>query len=198
MLNKLLNYYRNIRLNRSLNLLGSVQIYSGGKLDCNIVFSKSMNPNTCNLQLGANSLLRGTVTYNKNNSSLIVGDNTAINGSTLFSIASSVQIGRNVLISFECLIMDHDGHSLDSDIRKKDLPDLLSGKPKSWDDVGIKIIKINDSVWVGARVTILKGVTIGEGSIVASGSVVTKDVSPFSIVGGNPARKIGEAPRNLN
>jgi galactoside O-acetyltransferase len=157
-----------------------------------------MNPNTCNLQLGANSLLRGTVTYNKNNASLIVGDNTAINGSTLFSIASCVEIGRNVLISFDCLIMDHDGHSLDSNIRNNDLPDLLSGKPKSWDDVGIQIIKINDSAWIGARVTILKGVTIGEGSIVASGSVVTKDVSPFSIVGGNPARKIGEAPRNLN
>lgn len=53
-------------------------------------------------------------------------------------------------------------------------------------------IKIGDDVWVGANVTILKGVEIGQGAIIAAGSVVNKSVEPFSIVGGVPAKKIAE------
>jgi acetyltransferase-like isoleucine patch superfamily enzyme len=55
---------------------------------------------------------------------------------------------------------------------------------------------ISDFVWIGANVIILKGVTIGEGAIVGAGSVVTKDVPPYTIVAGNPARIIREIPEN--
>lgn len=58
-------------------------------------------------------------------------------------------------------------------------------------------IKIEDRVWVGPNVTILHSVVIGEGAVVAAGAVVTKDVEPYSLVGGVPAKKIGERPRNL-
>lgn len=51
-------------------------------------------------------------------------------------------------------------------------------------------VYIDDDVWIGARVIILPGITIGKGSILGAGSVVTKDVPPFSIVAGNPARII--------
>lgn len=53
-------------------------------------------------------------------------------------------------------------------------------------------IIIQDHAWIGSRAIILKGVTIGRGAVVAAGSVVTKDVEPFAIVGGNPARFIRE------
>lgn len=59
-------------------------------------------------------------------------------------------------------------------------------------------IIVEDEVWIGANVIILSGITIGKGAIVAAGSVVTKDVKPFSIVGGNPARFIRyRIPENL-
>lgn len=58
-------------------------------------------------------------------------------------------------------------------------------------------IKIENRVWVGPNVTILHSVVIGEGAVVAAGAVVTKDVEPYSLVGGVPAKKIGERPRNL-
>jgi acetyltransferase-like isoleucine patch superfamily enzyme len=54
----------------------------------------------------------------------------------------------------------------------------------------IKPVIMEDSVWIGCNVTVLKGVRIGNGAIIAAGSVVTKDVSPKSLVGGNPARLI--------
>jgi len=57
---------------------------------------------------------------------------------------------------------------------------------------------IEDYVWLSCRVIVLPGVTVGEGAVVAAGAVVTKDVPPYTIVGGVPARKIGERPRGLN
>jgi acetyltransferase-like isoleucine patch superfamily enzyme len=53
-------------------------------------------------------------------------------------------------------------------------------------------IIIKDKAWIGFNSIVMKGVTIGEGAIVAAGSVVVKDVDDYTIVGGNPARKIGE------
>ena len=56
----------------------------------------------------------------------------------------------------------------------------------------MKPVLIGNNVWVGCRAIILKGVTIGEGAVVAAGAVVTKDVPPFTLVAGNPARVIRE------
>ena len=56
----------------------------------------------------------------------------------------------------------------------------------------LKPVAIGNNVWIGCKAIILKGVTIGEGAVVAAGSVVTKDVAPFTLVAGNPARVIRE------
>jgi acetyltransferase-like isoleucine patch superfamily enzyme len=59
-------------------------------------------------------------------------------------------------------------------------------------------VVIGDRVWIGYRAIILPNVTIGEGAVVAAGAVVTRDVAAFTVVAGNPARAIGERPRDLN
>jgi acetyltransferase-like isoleucine patch superfamily enzyme len=88
---------------------------------------------------------------------------------------SSIKIGNNVLISKGVMIRDSDNHS-------------VGGA----EYVGTKPIVICDNVWIGVRAIILKGVTIGEGSIVAAGAVVTHNVPPHTLVGGVPARIIRE------
>lgn len=74
---------------------------------------------------------------------------------------------------------------------------VASGLNHSYEDCTIPIreqgvstrpIRIEDECWIGANVVVTAGVTVGKHSVVAAGSVVTKDVPPFSVVGGNPAR----------
>jgi acetyltransferase-like isoleucine patch superfamily enzyme len=72
-----------------------------------------------------------------------------------------------------------------------------NAKSIPYDDVFIeRPVKINDFVWCGANVTILPGVSVGEGAIIGAGSVVTKDVPSYSIVGGNPARILKQRDEN--
>ncbi|WP_369813950.1 DapH/DapD/GlmU-related protein [Flavobacterium sp. KJJ] len=92
-------------------------------------------------------------------------------------------------------VYDHNSHSLDYKERQNDilqqLSDYREGKffteNKNWDVVDSKPIKICSNAWIGMNCIILKGVTIGEGAIVGAGSVVTKDVPAWTVVGGNPA-----------
>lgn len=105
---------------------------------------------------------------------LKIGDNVAIGDRTEIHAGKEITIGANTLISWDCCILDRDYHKLMSDT------ELL------------KPVKIGKNVWIGARSLIVKGVTIGDGAVIAAGSVVTKDVPPKALVGGNPAKIIKE------
>lgn len=122
-------------------------------------------------------------------------------GSGIIISTDSIEIGDDVLISWNATIMDSNNHALDSYSRRNDV--LMCGinylanptdlaRNRDWSDAKTAPIKICNKAWLGFGVSVLKGVTIGEGAIVASQSVVTKDVPPFSIVGGNPAKVIGQ------
>lgn len=100
---------------------------------------------------------------------LSIGDKTYVNAGTMIFARDKVEIGSNCAISWNCQICDDDFHLVDG--RKS------SSAP----------ITIGSHVWIGSNAIILKGVNIGDNSIVAAGSVVTKDVPPNTIVGGNPA-----------
>ncbi len=101
-----------------------------------------------------------------------IGNGTYINYSSVIVAEKSVTIGRDCQIAWDVVIMDSDLHPVPGK-GKEDLP-----------------VVIEDRVWIGCRSIILKGVRIGRGAIIAAGSVVTKDVPPFSIAAGVPARVI--------
>ncbi|MFH2035008.1 MAG: acyltransferase [Candidatus Zixiibacteriota bacterium] len=103
---------------------------------------------------------------------LKIGEYSSIGDRTQIHCGQKIEIGSNVLISWDVNILEYDYHAPGG------------GDPEC------KPIIIENEVWIGARSIIVKGVTIGRGAIVAAGAVVTKNVPPFTLVGGNPAREI--------
>lgn len=115
-------------------------------------------------------------------------------GSRIWS-QDHVEIGNSVLIAHLVDIHDTDAHSLDWRLRRADPISLFrDGVPINWRAVRAASVHIEDDVWIGFKTSILKGVTIGRGAVIAAGSVVTKDVPPFTLAAGSPARVV----RHLN
>jgi acetyltransferase-like isoleucine patch superfamily enzyme len=138
------------------------------------------------IYVGKNCLLNGRLVTETNQSRIIIKDNVFIGGKTIIDCKDEVMIEDNVLISYECIIADHDSHSLNAKKRENDLY-KFQNNVLNWDEVNSKKITIKKNAWICTRSIILKGVTIGEGAIVAAGSVVTKNVENFTLVAGNPA-----------
>jgi maltose O-acetyltransferase len=91
-----------------------------------------------------------------------------------------LEIGRYVMMGPDVII-----YTRNHNIYRTDIPMIKQGDTKA------KKVTIKDDVWIGARAIILPGVTIGEGAVIGAGAVVTKDVNPYDIVGGVPAKVIG-------
>ena len=146
---------------------------------------------------GSQCMIDGTFIFEKDTGYITIGDRVHIGNSSFISI-NRIEIGNDVTIAWNCLFYDHNSHSVNWEERKNDTvqeyEDYLTYrdpiKNKKWDSVKSAPIVIKDKVWIGLGTTVLKGVTIGEGAVVAARSVVTKDVEPYTMVGGNPARLI--------
>lgn len=106
--------------------------------------------------------------------------------------ASEVTIGKDVLIMFNCLMMARGGITIDNGAMIAANVQLISNNHDLHDHQLLicKPVHICRNAWIGAGATILPGVTVGENAVVAAGAMVTKDVAPNTIVGGNPAKLI--------
>ncbi|EML0281075.1 acyltransferase [Vibrio alginolyticus] len=108
-----------------------------------------------------------------------MGANTRIHGTCIHAY-ESITIGKNCLIAANCQIFDGSGH----DLSFSDVENRINTRGVS------KPVLIEDNVWIGINSIILPGVTIGNGSVIAANSVVTKDIPPMVLAGGNPAKII--------
>lgn len=113
------------------------------------------------------------------NSSIHIGANTTVGFHTFIYASESITIGSNCLIAPFVYIVDSD-HGIAKD------------QPINQQSNYTSPVVIEDDVWIGTGAKILKGVRIGEGSIIAAGSVVKEDTEPYAIYGGIPAKKISE------
>lgn len=107
---------------------------------------------------------------------IVIGDHCQVNEDVYIQ---SAMIGNYVMIAQHVAIL-----AVTHNFEAIDVPIILQGS------TGVKPVIINDDVWIGRNVVVMPGITIGKGAIVGAGAVVTKDVPPYAIVGGVPAKVI--------
>jgi acetyltransferase-like isoleucine patch superfamily enzyme len=143
----------------------------------NPIFKKAT---TATISIGNNCIFRSSHTSNliginrpcivsalSDKADLTIGDNCGFSG-TVIGCFTKITIGKNVKCGANTLITDFDWH----------LENPNSGYPKP--------VYIKDNVWLGVNVIVLKGITIGENSVIGAGSIVTKNIPPDVIAAGNP------------
>ena len=125
-----------------------------------------------------------------------IGEYCFVGVGTRIWSGKKIDIGDRVLISHNVNILDNTSHPFDASERHRQFLSILSvGHPPDV-DLGDREIIIEDDAWICAGSFVNRGVRIGRGAIVAAGSVVTKDVDCYTLVGGNPARFIKHIARN--
>ncbi|MCP4427752.1 MAG: acyltransferase [Chloroflexi bacterium] len=151
-------------------LLALLPKYVGGRLRVRLL-------RLAGFAIGQGTIMMGTplITGGKNlYKHLSIGENCFINIKCHFDVSAPVAIGDRVSIGHEVLVMTHT-HQIETAVQRAG---ELIAHP----------IKIGSGTWLGARCTILPGVTVGEGAIVAAGAMVTKDVPPHTVAAGVPAK----------
>ena len=130
------------------------------------------------VKYGKNVHIQWNVEIFSPNKSVLIGNNVGINSGTV--IISDIVVGNDVLVAPRCGFINRGEHTYDVCGQT-----IFSGPRARSENIIIK-----DDVWIGYGSTILGGIVIGEGSVVASGSTVIEDVPEYSIVAGNPAKVI--------
>jgi len=190
MLISALRKFRPERARHSILLRCEVQIDPSAKVNWLGLAQSPPSP----IRIGGGTIFEGSLHSDRAGSEVVIGANTFV-GASLLVTAERIVIGDDVLISWGCTIVDHGSHSLCWAERKDDVRKWYRGE-KEWRGVKIATVEIQDRAWIGFNVSILPGVTIGRGAVVAAGSVVTKKVDAYTIVGGVPAKLIRLVPND--
>lgn len=143
------------------------------------------------ISVGSRSIIESELMVYAFGGNIKIGEKCYIGENSKIRSADSIAIGNNVLIAHNVNIIDTNAHEIDVVERLESYDSFLaSGVFNKKGPVLTSPIIIENKAWINFNAIILKGVTIGEGAIVAAGAVVTKDVPPYAVVGGNPAKII--------
>ena len=164
-----------INIDSSAKVMGTGRLFTGLRWEKNRYMASQMvmHANSKLILNGDFRIYTGHSITISENATLTLGDNSYSDNNLNLACFESIEIGNNVKLSENVTIRDSDNHSLNGD---------QPSKP----------IKIGNDVWVGINVTILKGVTIGDGAVIAAGSLVTSDVPSRTLVRGVPAMVVEE------
>jgi acetyltransferase-like isoleucine patch superfamily enzyme len=151
--------------------------------------------------IGERSLLSARIVFESRTGQVTIGKRAYI-GDCSIICRDRVVLGDDVTIAWGVTLYDHNSHSLDWQQRRKVVDHFLNCEGNSnpyidldWTGVTSSPIVIEDRAWIGFNSVVLKGIRIGEGAVVGAGSVVTRDVPPYVVVGGNPATVIGRVEK---
>lgn len=161
---------RLVRPAKDLRVLGSIPLVLGD----------------LQIEIGSNCLIYGRTLFTGRSvggaiPTLTLGDNVEIGYQSKISVGRRIEIGNNVLIAPDCSISGYPGHPLDPVARANHMPDL---------DEQVGDIIIEDDVWLANGVRVMSGVRIGRATVVAAGSIVSRDLPPNVIAAGVPARPV--------
>jgi acetyltransferase-like isoleucine patch superfamily enzyme len=153
--------------------------------------------------IGERSLLSARIVFESRAGQVTIGKRAYI-GDCSIICREQVVLGDDVTNAWGVTLYDHNSHSLDWQQRRKVVDHFFNCEGNEnpytdldWTGVTSAPIIIEDRVWIGFNSVVLKGVRIGECAIVGAGSVVTRDVPPYAIVGGNPATVIGQVESRI-
>lgn len=151
----------------------------------------NMQGNIGNITVGKNTHIRGELLTLNYGGKIEIGNDSFVGPGTRIWSGEKITVGSDVLISHNVNIIDTNSHETDYIERSEGYKSLLiNGYPKDKGSIRTAPIVIGDYAWISFNVTILKGVTIGKGAIVAANSVVMEDVPEFTLAGGYPAKVI--------
>jgi acetyltransferase-like isoleucine patch superfamily enzyme len=152
---------------------------------------------TDKIQVGPHSHIKGELTTFAHGGEIKIGAWCYVGEGTRIWSAASIVIGDRVLISHCANIFDNLTHPLGAKERHQQVKQILKAGHPRHISLEESPVRICNDAWIGANAIVLRGVTIGEGGVIAAGAVVTKDVPPFSVVAGNPAVLIRELPPDV-
>jgi len=142
------------------------------------------------VRIGGHSRIEGELLVFAHGGEVVIGDWCFIGPGTRIWSGASIKIGDRVMISHNVNIFDSLTHPLDPAERHLHFRHIMEHGHPDVVDLGDRPVVIEDDVWIAASATILRGVRIGHGAVVGAAAVVTRDVPPFTVVAGNPARVI--------
>jgi acetyltransferase-like isoleucine patch superfamily enzyme len=141
------------------------------------------------IRLGRRAICRGILLCDNGFGMIDIGDLVYIGDDVIISARERIRIGARTMIAHGVQIFDNDSHPLDPRDRHADYLNLIEGRPRTH-FIPSAPVEIGEDCWMGANSIVLKGVTIGDRSVVAAGSVVTADIGEDCLVVGNPARVV--------
>lgn len=155
-----------------------IHLGHGARIARNVAL-RANSPMAPAIVIGDQCMVQDAAVLNASEGFVHVGDRTWVGPSCVIYGNGGVRIGRDVMIAAHSCITSVGHRHADTH-----LPMMAQG-------IDVRPVTIEDDVWIGMNCTVLPGVRIGRGAIVAAGAVVRSDVAPFTIVGGVPAREIG-------
>jgi acetyltransferase-like isoleucine patch superfamily enzyme len=186
MLIRIFRRINELLLKRSVAAAPSVRLLHG----CKIINNQALRSA---IEIGANSVIAGELLVLADRGQINIGEDVFVGPNTRIWSGLQITIGNRVLISHGVNILDSAFHDLSASKRHLQFRKIFTDKLNAVGDIECRPVIIEDDVWIGFHAAILKGVRIGRGAVIAAGAIVTKDVAPFTVVGGTTAAVIGKS-----